>query len=261
MGMGSGFMKLVDHVRANEFLNLEGKQFSKSTGWYVDAREALEDFGADPLRFYLSSILPETGDSSFSWDAFQKSYKEFNNKIGNFVHRSFSFQYKNWPEGLSPKAYERIENIQSFTDIKLGIESIIEEMDRCNLNKAYGKILALGQSANEFFQSKAPWKEIKENKERAEKTMAASSLYVIAMASLLYPFTPELAQKLRKMFEGFLCKEDFSRIYMGDLSPIPLAFKKGFRLKEEPTILLQSGQMEEKLKKWKEKLESLVKKN
>ena len=258
MGMGTGFMKLADHIRANEFLNLEGRQFSKSTGWYIDAHDALADFGPDPLRFYLSSILPETGDSSFSWDAFQNSYKELNNKVGNFVHRSFSFLYKNWPEGLSKEAYSGIEKTKAFQEIQKGMEEAIKELDQCNLVKAYTRILALGQSANEFFQSQAPWKSIKEDKKAAERSLAQSSLYAVALATLLYPYTPGLAQTLRKKFEGYLKEEDFSQIYRGDLKIAAKAFEQGFRLKEAPKILLLSIDLEEKVKKWKEKLENLI---
>ena len=260
MGLGTGFMKPVEHVRANEFLNLEGKQFSKSTGWYIDAHLALNDFGADSIRLYLSSILPETGDSSFSWDTFYQSCKDFNNKVGNFVHRTFSFQYKNWPDGLSKEAYNDLEKTQTFEEIQKRIKEITEELSQCRQVKAYTKILALGQSANEFFQSQAPWKKIKEDKQAAEKTLAQSSLYVVALATLLHPYAPELAQKLRIKFEMYLKEEHFSQIYRGDLRVATSAFQQGFQLKAAPEILLPIADLEEKVRKWKEKLETLAQK-
>src|SRR3989344_6370832 len=60
MALGTGFIKFVDEIPANEFLNLEGKQFSKSQGWYVDAEAAILAFGADPIRYYIFSVIPET---------------------------------------------------------------------------------------------------------------------------------------------------------------------------------------------------------
>ena len=68
MSTASGYAKAADHVPANQFLSLEGKQFSKSTGHYVDALEAVNELGQDALRYYLLSILPEATDSSFSWE-------------------------------------------------------------------------------------------------------------------------------------------------------------------------------------------------
>src|SRR3712207_7580014 len=38
--------------------------------------EALDDFSADTLRFYLASILPETNDVNFSWREFQERRSE-----------------------------------------------------------------------------------------------------------------------------------------------------------------------------------------
>ncbi|MCB9091918.1 MAG: methionine--tRNA ligase [Halobacteriovoraceae bacterium] len=59
MSLISGIVKPVDELPANQYVNLFGKQFSKSQGWYVDSEEAVETFGPDALRFYLISLIPE----------------------------------------------------------------------------------------------------------------------------------------------------------------------------------------------------------
>lgn len=98
MCMGTGFVNPVTDLPANQYVNLEGKQFSKSKGWYVDADEAIAQFGSDALRFYLTSLIPETSDSSFTWKGMElKINSELANNIGNFINRAMKFSASKFP--------------------------------------------------------------------------------------------------------------------------------------------------------------------
>lgn len=104
MSLGTGFVNPVSDLPANQYVNLEGKQFSKSKGWYVDADEAIDQFGSDALRFYLTSLIPETSDSSFTWKGMElKINSELANNIGNFINRAMKFSAKNWRRNGSPE--------------------------------------------------------------------------------------------------------------------------------------------------------------
>ncbi|MGH2345579.1 MAG: methionine--tRNA ligase, partial [Chloroflexota bacterium] len=81
-------------IPANEFLNLEGAQFSTSRKWAVWLHDYLERYTPDPLRYYLTSVAPETGDSEFTWQGF---VEHNNNEVlatwGNLVQCVVSFAY------------------------------------------------------------------------------------------------------------------------------------------------------------------------
>ena len=99
MCLASGKAHAVNNLPANQYVNLEGKQFSKSKGWYIDAKAAIDEFGVDALRYYLTTLIPETNDSSFTWEGFEaKINNELANNIGNFVNRCLIFFHKNWNE-------------------------------------------------------------------------------------------------------------------------------------------------------------------
>ena len=55
-----------------------------------------------PLRYYLTSIMPETRDADWDWGEF---YHRNNDELvatwGNLANRVLSFAYKNW-EGIVP---------------------------------------------------------------------------------------------------------------------------------------------------------------
>ena len=87
---------------ANEFLNFlrageaAAVKFSKSRGTVVEVGYFVETFGADRLRYYLTSIAPEASDSEFSWNDFlHRTNGELADVLGNFVHRTLSFAMKN----------------------------------------------------------------------------------------------------------------------------------------------------------------------
>ncbi|MGH7249777.1 MAG: methionine--tRNA ligase, partial [Minisyncoccia bacterium] len=84
--------KLPDEIPANEFYMLEGRQFSKSEGWYIDLQEFFSRYTADQARYVIAANAPETSDSAFSWKDFQmRCNAELLGKFGNFVNRVLVF--------------------------------------------------------------------------------------------------------------------------------------------------------------------------
>ncbi|MFM6955055.1 MAG: methionine--tRNA ligase [Ignavibacteria bacterium] len=104
--MSKGDMILPQYVPANEFLNFEGKKFSKSNNWGIFLRDYQKDFpgesNTDILRYALATNLPESKDSDFTWKDFQaKTNNELAAIPGNFINRVTQFLTKNF-EGKVP---------------------------------------------------------------------------------------------------------------------------------------------------------------
>jgi methionyl-tRNA synthetase len=88
---------LPQNVPANEFLNFEGKKFSKSRGWGIDVDDFLKMFPADLLRYTLAANLPENRDTDFYWKEFQlRNNSELADILGNFINRTFTFVHKHF---------------------------------------------------------------------------------------------------------------------------------------------------------------------
>ncbi|HWB94105.1 MAG TPA: methionine--tRNA ligase, partial [Puia sp.] len=95
---------LPANVPANEFMNLEGDKMSTSRNWKLEMQDYIDDFIkkenggtqlADSLRYYLTTIAPETKDSEFTWKGFQDANNsELVAKFGNFVNRTFVLMHK-----------------------------------------------------------------------------------------------------------------------------------------------------------------------
>ena len=238
MSLGTGFVNPVSDLPANKYVNLEGKQFSKSKGWYVDADEAIAQFGSDALRFYLTSLIPETSDSSFTWKGLElKINSELANNIGNFINRAMKFSAKNWPEGLGADKFEAF-----YTDHMKGVEDFGREfhelLDSYQIKKGQEHLLGLGSKVNLFITERAPWTEFKTDPEKAAETIAISSAYVLVIGTYFAPYLPQLSKSILSYFGLDKDSQVVKDIYQGKFSSLKEFFKDGFKLQVEPQGLV-----------------------
>src|SRR3954468_25068363 len=133
---------LPDNVPANEFLNLEGDKMSTSRNWKLEMQDYINDFirkenggpeMADVLCYYLTTIMPETKDSEFTWKGFQDANNnELVNIFGNFVNRTFVLMHK-LCNGKVPPLHavllDEVDNtiINEIEGTKLKVENLLEQ--------------------------------------------------------------------------------------------------------------------------------------
>ena len=199
------------NVPANEFMNLEvvvdgerrGMQMSTSRNLAVWLHEALDRFPADPLRFYLASTLPETGDVNFSWREFQvRVNSDLIGNLANYANRTLSFIGKYFegevkrPENLPDDALEVFDD---FREIEARYEA---KMLAPRPREAFGELMALGKRANRFFDASAPWKSRKDDLEQAASTLYVCSALLGSIAYHAAPFIPEAIERLQGFFDG-----------------------------------------------------------
>lgn len=239
MSLASGLAKAVTHLPANQYVNLEGKKFSKSKGWYVDAEKALHEFGADNIRYYLTTLIPESTDSSFTWDGLEaKVNNELANNIGNFVNRALSFFHKNWKEGIEKEHFLSFEKTDEFHALKEQIKNVNKALDEVQIKKGLEQIMQLGQMANTFFSDREPWALIKTDEEKCKEVVAHSAIYALALGVLFRPFLPDLAQKILNYFPEEM-QEYFSDIYAGELASFSNYFADTVALVKKPKGLVR----------------------
>lgn len=238
MCLGTGFVNPVTDLPANQYVNLEGKQFSKSKGWYVDADEAITQFGSDALRFYLTSLIPETSDSSFTWKSMElKINSELANNIGNFINRAMKFSASKFPEGIEASKFDAF-----FNDHAKGVEEFIKEyhelLDSYQIKRGQEHIMALGSKVNQFITERAPWTEFKADPEKAKETIAISSAYVLVIGTFFAPYLPQLSKSILSYFGLSAESELVKKIYQGDLKGMKDFFSHDFKLQVEPQGLV-----------------------
>lgn len=153
-------LKLVDDLPANEFYNLEGKQFSKSDGWYIDLQHFLDTFDADLIRYTIASNAPESQDSEFTWKDFQlKSNSELSGKFGNFIHRTLTFALANCGGVIPQKGQLEPIDEAFLNDLSNLLQEAFDAYGSYRLRRACQIIMEMAQKANVYFDAKKPWKE------------------------------------------------------------------------------------------------------
>ncbi|OFZ23085.1 MAG: methionine--tRNA ligase [Bdellovibrionales bacterium RIFOXYA1_FULL_36_14] len=239
MGMATGFINPPTDVPANQYVNLLGKQFSKSSGWYVDAKDALDKFGSTALRYYLISLIPETSDSSFVWENFKlKVNGELANNIGNLVNRAMKFYKKNWPEGLSAKYFSGFSSSDYGKKLQEKLKEHNTFLDEIQIRKGLDLVMSIGHDANNYFSEKQPWASVKTDMDEAQRTIAWSAQYILTLGVLFSPYLPLLSKNILDLFHSVLDETDIKKLYGGDIKILDDIFKNGMKLDKDPVALV-----------------------
>lgn len=185
-------------VPANQYLNLGGQKFSKSLGVSLDAIDLAQKYGADPLRFYLSRIMPETKDSDWNWADFaQCNNSELLAKWGNLIQRTLSQIWRNF-DGKIPTPGELTETDQAIlAKAEAAFDSVGEKLDAVRLREALGEVIELATATNQYLDFEAPWKTIKTDKARAGTQLYVAARVIDSLTVLFAPFIPHLSEKAR----------------------------------------------------------------
>ena len=190
-------LNLPYDVPANEFMNIEGAQFSKSRNWAVWLPDILERYDPDAIRYYVASVMPETRDSDFSWaDFVRRNNDELVATWGNLANRVLSFAYKHW-DGVVPDPGElRVDDRELLTQIESGFKSVGNDIEAVKLRSALQEALRLAREVNGYLD-RAPWfGVIKEDKASAATTVYVALRAIDSLKVLLAPFLPFSSERL-----------------------------------------------------------------
>jgi methionyl-tRNA synthetase len=192
-------LNLPFDVPANEYLMIKGEQFSKSKRLGVWVSEVLKRFDVDSLRYYLSINMPENKDSNWSWeDYIIKNNDELVGTYGNFIHRVFTFSYKNF--GKIPKRYDLDDlDIKTLKKIEDTSKDIIDALNNCNFKKGLRIAMNLAQYGNYYFDQKKPWLLIKTDREKCSTSLNICLGMINALAVFMAPYLPFSSQKIWDM--------------------------------------------------------------
>jgi len=191
-------------VPANEFYNLEGAKFSTSKNWTLPLDALAQRYEPDLVRFYLLSSAPETADSEWRWEEFQRCVNtSLADTIGNLATRVLRFAAKHF-EGRVPALDPGIEE---ELDRSLLLEcgpladpsrSVLEFRFR----RASEELVANGVVANVFIDRHAPWSLRTKDPARAAAVLNTACNWLALLAHWMAPFMPRKAQQLWSMVGG-----------------------------------------------------------
>ena len=183
--------KLVDYLKAFNWLTYYGGKFSTSRGVGVFMDDALELLSPDYWRYYLMANAPESDDTSFSWETFAVAVnKDLADTFGNFVNRSLTLSERRFgravPTGGTPGAEEAL----LAADVDAGIAEYTQLMADLEFRKAMGRLRALWSRGNAYFDRKQPWAAVKTDPDDAAVTLRTAINLIALFARLSAPVMP-----------------------------------------------------------------------
>ena len=217
----------VDYLKGFSYLTYEGGKFSKSEQRGIFAEDAVKEFPADYWRYWLMSNVPESSDSSFSFDLFAAVVnKDLNGVLGNFVSRVLKMTSSKIgnevPAGgeLTAVENELIANLQQHTD------DYFKYMNELEFRKALNELRAIWVEGNNYISVTEPWTVIKTDAERAAAILRVCINLIRIFAILSAPIMPDVAAKM------------LAKLHL-DAKDMPLL--KGFNIAKEITAV-KAGQ-------------------
>ena len=204
---------LPQNVPANEFLNLEGDKLSTSRNHAVWLHEYLQEFPGkqDELRYVLTSILPETSDSEFTWKDFQaRVNNELVAILGNFVNRVMVLSHKYFNGKVSIGSTLTGHDKATLAELGNFPKEIENSLAQYRFREALSHFMNIGRLGNKYLADEEPWKVYKDDEERVKTVLYVAAQIVANLSLVAQAFLPKTADKLLGMLN--LEAQDWSKV-------------------------------------------------
>lgn len=187
----SADIELPQSIFAHGWWLMEESKMSKSIGNVINPMDLIDDYGVDPVRYYLMREMVLGQDSNFTMESFIQRYNsDLANDFGNLLSRITTLMKKNY-DGRIPDPGELSE---AELRIKIEGESLCGTVDgmikNMRLNEAIENTMQYIRSVNKYMEENAPWKLVKEDKSAAGKILYTAGEALRLGAVLLSPVMP-----------------------------------------------------------------------
>ncbi len=217
-----GPLALPWDVPANEFLQFAGAKFSKSRGNAFYVLDLLRAFDADAVRYYLTTNMPERGDSEWTWPDFvARVNDELLAALGNYVNRVLSMcrqQFGGRPPDPGASLAELLGDARlaalvadaeadvPLDDAARGESSIpwnlrraAREIEACSFKEGLRRVMQIARIGNARLQEHQPWLHLKAGEEGRRRAAAALLWHLGVIRALAFataPFLPLLSERI-----------------------------------------------------------------
>jgi methionyl-tRNA synthetase len=191
-------------VPANQYQTIRGSKASTSRRLAVFVPDYLSRFDPDPIRYYLAATMPETSDSDFTWaDYVRRNNDELVATWGNLVNRVLTFTYRNFDHAVPQPGELSAEDQALIERARQAISDAGEQIGLCHFRAGLEAGMSAAREANRYVEDSAPWKLVKEDRERCATVLYTAICSISGINVALSPYLPFTCQTLH----GYLGNE------------------------------------------------------
>ena len=241
--------KLVDRLKAFNWVTWYGGKFSTSNNRGVFMDQALDILPADYWRWYLMANAPEGSDAAFTWEGFQAAVNsDLANVLGNFVNRITKYTASKF-EGEVPSTGEWGE-AEDWIAEELGtrLAALTEYYEAMEFRKAAAETRAIWAAGNEYLTKAEPWVKFKSDVDAAAIGVRTGLNLAAIFGIIAQPLIPGAAAKI---LDALAIPEGNRNFPSGDAKTLLNALPHG--LKISPPDVLFSKIEDSQVAEWTEK--------
>jgi methionyl-tRNA synthetase len=187
--------KSVDFLKAFDRLTYYSSKFSTGQGAGVSMDQALDLLAPDYWRYYLMANVPETGETSFSWEAFAAAVnRDLADTFGDFVRRSLEFAQRHFGDAVPGGGTNGGEEARLATEIDAHIGELTVRLAALEFRKAVSELGAAWSRGNVYFDRKQPWLAVEADPDEAALTVRTCVNLIALLARLSSPLMPFTAE-------------------------------------------------------------------
>ncbi|MEK7539643.1 MAG: methionine--tRNA ligase [Patescibacteria group bacterium] len=195
MLMSAG-LELPNQVAVHGWITVDGQKMSKSIGNVLDPVALVEQYGVEPVRYFLLREIPFERDGDFSHRRFRDRYTaDLANDLGNLLSRTTTMIEKYFAGKLDPKIQINPDIAVIHSEAHLKVISQLIETLRFDL--ALEKVWHILDEGNGLIEREKPWVLAKFDTDRLHQVLYQLVIYLEAVATALTPFMPETAHKIQ----------------------------------------------------------------
>ena len=191
---------LPKRVYGHGWILSDNEKMSKSKGNILDPLEIINQYGLDPLRYYLIKEVSFGNDGNISQERLEDCINsDLANNFGNLCQRVTSFAIKNCDSKIPSSINFNEEDLVILDKFKVNLDNIRSKIDEQNINFYIDYIVKSLFEANKYFNDQEPWK--KKDDQVRLNTIVYTTLEIVRKISfMLFPIIPDSSLKALQIF-------------------------------------------------------------
>ncbi len=186
----SADLPLPQKLLVHGFITSGGRKMSKSLGNVIDPNLLIDEYGTEALRYFLSREVSQNEDSDLTAESLKNAYNaNLANGLGNLVNRVMKMAQVNLHTPVEVKKRDLPQDYMMA-------------LDDFEIQKAANIIWNRIGDMDAKIQTTAPFKLIKEDKEKALMIITDLVRELYYVADMLLPFMPETSQKMHELIKS-----------------------------------------------------------
>jgi len=211
-------IELPKKVFGHPWLMVGEDKMSKSKGNVIYAKQLVDHFGVDAVRYYLLHEMPFAQDGTLTYELLiQRINSDLANILGNLVNRTIAMQNKYFDGMIQDNTVsEPIDD--ELKELALGTpKKLIAKMEHLKVADSMDAIWTLLRRSNKYIDETMPWVLAKDEALKPRLgTVLYNLLEAIRMSAvMLSPFMPETSAKIFKQINTSLTSWDSLNQYDG----------------------------------------------